>query len=107
MKVSIYPEKDSLEMCFEGSTIKIFLIGNEVHIAEEVTYEVATGEVLSKIQIVIKDGKAYLQSPFGLNEISAPENIFKGIRAVLEEIKEKHKVLYDKFNSLIPTSTAS
>lgn len=107
MKVSIYPEKYSLETCFEGSTIKIFLIGNEVHIAEEVTYEVTTGEVLSKIQIVIKDGKAYLQSPFGLNEISAPENIFKGIRAVLEEIKEKHKVLYDKFNSLIPTLTAS
>ncbi|WP_373469106.1 hypothetical protein [Acidianus infernus] len=44
-----------------------------------------------------------MQSPFGLNEISAPENIFKGIRAVLEE---KHKALYDKFYSFIPTSTA-
>ncbi|BDC18475.1 hypothetical protein [Acidianus sp. HS-5] len=104
MKVSIYPEKDSVEMCFEGATIKLFIVGNEVHIAEEVTYEVTTGEVLSKLQVVIKDGKAYLQSPFGLNEISSPENIFKGIKAVLEEIKEKHKGLYEKFNNLVPTT---
>jgi len=92
---------DSVEFCYEGSSIRLSVINDELRIYEEVTYEVAIGEIFSKIQIVIKDGKVFLSSPFGENEVNNPQNIINGIKEILELIKNKNTKLYGKINNII------
>ncbi|AWR96719.1 hypothetical protein DFR86_03535 [Acidianus sulfidivorans JP7] len=94
-------EKNAIEFCFERSTIRIYIVNDEIHIAEVVTYEVTTGEYLSKIQIIIKNGKVYVASPLGVDEIQNPENTLKGLNEILKNVKDSSPALYEKIQKII------
>ncbi|ARM75216.1 hypothetical protein [Acidianus manzaensis] len=97
----IYSEKNALEFCFEGSTIRIYIVNDEIHIAEVVTYEVSIGEYLSKIQIIIKNGKVYVSSPLGVDEVQNPENTLKGLNELIKDMKNSHPALYEKIQKIL------
>ncbi|MEM0279628.1 MAG: hypothetical protein QXR57_06070 [Metallosphaera sp.] len=94
---SVNVERNKIEFCYNQVSVTIQLLDNELRIAEEVTYEVATGQVFSIMQIVLKQRKVFLISPFGENVISDPENIIDGLKDIVEMIKWRHKSLYLKF----------
>ncbi|ABP94591.1 MULTISPECIES: hypothetical protein [Metallosphaera] len=98
---SVNVEKSGIEFCYNEISVMVYLKENEMRIAEEITYEVATGPVVSNVQIVLRDGKVYLDSPFGQNVIENPANIVKGLREILEGIREKHPSVYEKYNEFL------
>ncbi|EWG07616.1 MAG: hypothetical protein ASUL_03879 [Candidatus Aramenus sulfurataquae] len=100
---SIIAEKDTVEFCYEGSSVKILVMDKELRIFEEIGYEVATGPIYSKIQLAVRGGNVYVISPFGENEVKDPSNILKGIMQLAELVKEKHKGLYEKIQRVIGT----
>lgn len=98
---SISTDKTGVEFCYNGISVRVSLSGNEIRIAEEITYEVSTGSVLSNMKIVLREGKAYLTSPFGENEIREPGNIVKGLRELSELIKTKSPELHQQINAVL------
>ncbi|BCS92496.1 hypothetical protein [Metallosphaera javensis (ex Sakai et al. 2022)] len=98
---SVNVERSGIEFCYNQISVMVYLRDKEMRIAEEITYEVATGPVVSNVQIVLRDGKVYLDSPFGENEIENPTNIVKGLEEILEGIKEKHPSVYEKYREFL------
>ncbi|BFH72171.1 hypothetical protein SJAV_01150 [Sulfurisphaera javensis] len=97
--------KDGVGFCYQGSWIVVNVNQDELRIAEEISYEVAIGSQLGKIQIVIKNGKAYVESPLGKHELSNPTEIINAIRKINEEIvKSKNKDLYERILKIIGSS---
>ncbi|AWR99010.1 hypothetical protein [Metallosphaera hakonensis] len=94
---SINVERNRIEFCYNQISVVVYLLENEMRIAEEITYEVTTGPVISNLQIVLKDGKVILSSPFGENTLENPGNVIKGILEIIEGIREKHPKVYDKY----------
>ncbi|NON63188.1 hypothetical protein [Acidianus sp. RZ1] len=101
MEISVDTKRKSLEFCFQGSDMHIFIEGDEIRIAEAITYEVAIGEQFAKLQLAIKGGKVYLVTPFGRNEVSNPENLIQGVKQILDGIKESHKELYEEMIKIL------
>ncbi|BCU69933.1 hypothetical protein [Stygiolobus caldivivus] len=89
--------KDGFGFCYQGSWIAITVNDEAVIIAEEVSYEVAVGSQFSKIRLIIKGGKVFVESPLGSSELADPSQIIDNIKKVNEEsIKDKNKELYEK-----------
>ena len=89
--------KDGLGFCYQGSWIRVTVNEDAMIIAEEVTYEVPIGSQFSKIRLVIKGGKVYLESPFGSSELKDSAQIIEAIKKVNEEVvKAKNAELYEK-----------
>ncbi|QKR00244.1 hypothetical protein GWK48_07525 [Metallosphaera tengchongensis] len=97
---SVSVEKSGIEFCFNNVSVIVRRVQNEIRIAEEITYEVTTNSVLSNLQVVLRDGKAFLVSPFGENLIDDPRNIVKGLLEILEKVRDKKEV-YDKFMDIL------
>ena len=94
--------KDGIGFCYQGSWIVMNVKGDEIRIAEEITYEVAIGSQLGKIQLVIKCGKVYVETPIGRHELANPQEIINQIKKINEEIvKEKNAELYEKINKIL------
>ncbi len=98
---SIAAEKDIVEFCYEGSSIKILVKDKELRIFEEIGYEVATGPMYSKIQLAVRGNKVYVISPFGENEVKDPSNILDGLKQLVELLKERHKGIYEKMQQVL------
>ena len=94
--------KDWIGFCHQGSWIVMSIKDDEIRIAEEITFEVPIGSQLGKIQLVIKGGKAYVETPIGKYELVKPEEFINEIRKMNEEIvKVKNKSLYEKINRIL------
>lgn len=71
---------------------------DEIRIAEEV----AIGSQLGKIQLVIKGGKVYVETPLSKHELANPQEIIYQIKKINEEIvKAKNAELYEKINKIL------
>lgn len=94
--------KDGIGFCYEGSWIVVSVEKDLLRIAEEISYEVAIGSQLGKIQIIIQNGKAYVESPLGKHEISNSSELINAIKKINEEvIKAKNVELYEKINKIL------
>jgi len=94
--------KDGIGFCYQGSWIVMNVKQDEIRIAEEISYEVAIGSQLGKIQLVIKGGKVYVETPIGQHELAKPEEIINQKRKINEEvIKAKNMELYEKINRVL------
>jgi len=94
--------KDGIGFCYQGSWIVMNVKQDEIRIAEEISYEVAIGSQLGKIQLVIKGGKVYVETPIGQHELVNPEGIISEIRKINEEVvKTKNTELYEKINKVL------
>ncbi|EHP69033.1 MAG: hypothetical protein RXS23_05570 [Metallosphaera yellowstonensis] len=98
---SLSVDKRSIEFCYNGVSVKVMLFDGELVVAEEITYEVATGSVLGNMRILLKSGKVYLISPFGQNEVKDPENILQGLRELSELVKGKSTQLYQELSKVL------
>jgi len=94
--------KDGIGFCYQGSWIVVNVSQDEIRIAEEISYEVAIGSQLGKIQIVIKNGKAYVESPLGRHELANSSEIISTLKKINEEVvKSKNAELYEKLSKLL------
>lgn len=94
--------KDGIGFCYQGSWIVMNVREDEIRIGEEISYEVAIGSQLGKIQIVVKDGKVYVETPIGKHELANPKEIVEQIKKINEEVvKAKNLELYEKINKVL------
>jgi len=95
-------KKDGIGFCYQGIWIVMNVKEDEIRIAEEISYEVAIGSQLGKIQLVVKGGKVYVETPVGQYELANPEEIISEIRKINEEVvKAKNMELYEKINRVL------
>lgn len=98
--------KDGIGFCYDGSWFSLTVTDEGIVIAEEISYEVPIGPQYSRIRLLIKKGKVYVQTPVGTFELKDPEPIIENLKNIDEEIvKNKNKELYEKILSHLGEGT--